>query len=232
MGGDVQRRRPPPSWRGGAVRLLMLLLASAWVPAQAQPQPSEAQPPARSDADLALVRERIAAVEVLRGRFEQDRRIAGFRKPLRSQGRFLLVRGRGVVWTTEAPFASETVVTGERIVVHPADGGTRVVLDGERQPAMREVGRAVLALVGGDLDALSRRFDTAVQRLPGDAWRMELRPRDRRLARAFARIVLQGDRYVRQVEMEDAGGDRTTLRFADLRETPATLSDEEAARLD
>lgn len=185
-----------------------------------------------ADTGLAMVQQRVAKVAVLRGEFAQEKRVAGFKNPLRSQGRFVLVRDRGVVWTTLKPFPSEIVVTRERIYSVQRDGSRRVELDGSRQPALRGVNQMMLALVAGDLQSLAARFDAQATALPGQGWKLSLTPKSATLAKAFARIDLQGDRYVREARIVEAGGDTTVLDFSALSETPAQLSREEAARLD
>ena len=96
---------------------------------------------------------------------------------------------------------------------------------------MAAVNALLMALVAGDLDALAARF-TLKETLRGDAgWSLALQPRDATLKQAFSSIVLDGDRYVRGVEIVEPGGDRTRIRFAALREAPpATRA--EAAQLD
>ncbi len=185
-----------------------------------------------ADADLALVQQRVAKVAVLRGDFTQEKRVAGFRNPLRSQGRFVLARDRGVVWSTSKPFPSEMVVTRERIYSVQRDGSRRIELDGSKQPALRGVNLMLLALVAGDLQALAARFDAKANALPGQGWTLTLTPKTAALRKAFARIELQGDRYVRKTTIVEAGGDTTTLAFSALSETPATLSAAEASLLD
>lgn len=187
---------------------------------------------AQAAGALDAIERRIAKVAVLRGGFEQEKQVAGFRNPLRSQGRFVLARDRGVLWTTEKPFPSEVVLTGERILSRQADGSLRIELDGRGQPALAAANAMMLALVGGDVRALSSHFDIEAEAPPGDAWSMRLTPRRAALSRAFASIVLSGDRYVREVEIVEAGGDRTRLKFLAPSETPARLQPAEAARFD
>lgn len=182
--------------------------------------------------DLNLVRERVAQVPVLRGEFEQEKRISGFKNPLRSQGSFLLARDKGVVWTTAKPFPSEVVLTRDRILSRQRDGSTRTEMDARQQPALRSVNLMMFALMSGDVEALSSRFDIQVQAQGKDGWQMTLRPKPGALARSFKSIVLNGDRYVRQVEIAEANGDGTQLRFLNFRETPAVLSADEAKRFD
>lgn len=188
--------------------------------------------PLRAAEDLTLVKQRVAQVDVLRGGFEQEKNIAGFKNPLRSQGRFLVARKQGVVWTTLKPFPSEVVITGDRILSRQRDGSTRVEVDGREQPALRSVNAMMFALVSGDVAALSSRFETTVQARPDNGWTLSLKPRSATLAKAFSRIVLSGDRYVREVDIEEANGDRTHLRFTDLSETPKALTADEARRFE
>lgn len=189
-------------------------------------------PAVRAAEDLSLIKQRVAQVEVLRGGFEQEKRIAGFKNPLRSQGSFLVARGKGVVWTTLKPFPSEVVITGDRILSRQRDGSSRVEVDGREQPALRSVNAMMFALVSGDVAALSSRFETQVQAKAGNGWSLSLKPKSAALAKAFTRIVLNGDSYVREVDIEEANGDRTHLRFVELSQTPATLSADEARRFD
>lgn len=189
-------------------------------------------PAVRAADDLSLIQQRVAQVEVLRGGFEQEKRIAGFKNPLRSQGSFLVARGKGVVWTTLKPFPSEVVITGDRILSRQRDGSSRVEVDGREQPALRSVNAMMFALVSGDVAALSSRFNTQVQAKTGNGWTLSLTPKSAALAKAFTRIVLNGDSYVREVEIEEANGDRTHLRFVELSQMPARLSADEARRFD
>lgn len=186
----------------------------------------------RAADDLALVQQRVAQVPVLRGDFQQQKQVAGFSKPLRSEGNFVLSRERGVLWSTLKPFASEVVLTRDRILSRQRDGSTRVELDGRQQPALRAVNEMMYALMSGDVAALAPRFSSTVEALPEQGWRLTLTPRPGPLARSFERIRLQGDRHVRHVEIDEANGDRTVLEFTGISESPAVLSDAEAARFD
>ncbi|MDR2851832.1 MAG: outer membrane lipoprotein carrier protein LolA [Burkholderiaceae bacterium] len=185
-----------------------------------------------STDELNAARQRIAHPEVLRGGFQQEKRVAGFNNPLRSQGRFLLARNKGVVWTTLKPFPSEMVVTRERILSVDGAGKRTVQADASEQPALRQINAMMFALVDGDVSTLASRFDLAAQTLPHDAWRLTLTPKDAALTKIFARIELRGDRYVREVVMTETGGERTALKFFDLSETPPRLSADEAQRFE
>lgn len=187
--------------------------------------------PAAAADPLAQVRAQVAQVPVLRGEFAQEKQVAGFKNPLRSNGRFLLARDKGVLWTTTAPFPSEIVVTQDRILSRQRDGSRRVEVDGKQQPGLRSVNAMMFALMSGDMKALTSTFDVKEEPAAG-GWKMTLVPRSRPLAQAFTSVRLSGDRYVREVELREANGDLTRLRFSGMSEAQATLSSDEAARFE
>ena len=187
--------------------------------------------PATAADPLAQVRAQVAQVPVLRGEFAQEKQVAGFKNPLRSNGRFLLARDKGVLWTTTAPFPSEIVITQDRILSRQRDGSRRVEVDGKQQPGLRSVNAMMFALMSGDMKALTSTFDVKEEPAAG-GWKMTLVPRSRQLAQAFSSVRLSGDRYVRDVELREANGDLTRLRFSGMSEAPATLSRDEAARFE
>lgn len=188
--------------------------------------------PALAATDVEAVKQRVAKVDVLRGEFTQEKRVAGFKNPLRSQGRFVLAQDHGVIWTTLKPFPSEVVVTRDRILSRQSDGSSRVELDGRQQPAMRSVNAIMFALMSGDAQALSAQFTVKVEVLPGNAWKMQLTPRSAMLGKVFAQLTLSGDRYVREVQINEANQDVTRIHFAGMSDTPATLSTDEGRRFE
>ena len=184
-----------------------------------------------ADPAVDAITQAVARPDVLRGQFTQEKQVSGFRNPLRSQGQFVVARKHGVIWSTLKPFPSEVVVTADRILSRQRDGSTRVELDARQQPAMRSVNAIMFALMSGDVQALSSQFTVDAQR-DAKGWALSLTPKSPMLAKAFSSLQLRGDRYVRQVDIVEASKDRTRLTFSALTEAPATLSADEAARLD
>lgn len=181
--------------------------------------------PAHADDLLASVAKRLADAPVIRGRFEQTRRLSGFSNPLVSRGDFVLARGRGVVWQTREPFPSSLLVTPEKLVMRGADGSVQQQMQAESQPAMRVVGESMIAVLRGDLHGLSARFDVTGKLVGSAGWALTLIPKDAGMRRVFTRIELAGDKFVRDVRLEEAGGDSTVVRMIDpaaaARLTPA-----------
>lgn len=206
--------------RSRATRLLLCALLSC-IPVLAH----------AADDALTAITASVARPDVLRGQFSQEKQVSGFRNPLRSEGRFVVARESGVIWTTQKPFPSELVVTADRILSRQRDGSTRVELDARQQPALRSVNTVMFALISGDVRSLSNQFQIEATR-QAQGWQLRLTPKSAALAKVFSSLALQGDRHVRQVDITEASGDQTRIRFSDLQEAPARLTAEEARRFD
>jgi len=184
------------------LRAMIVLCAMAVLPVHAE--------------DLsAAVAARLSDAPVIHGQFEQTRRLAGFSNPLVSRGDFVLARGRGVVWTTREPLVSSLLVTPEKLVMRGADGKVQQQMQADAQPAMRMVGESMIAVLRGDLRSLSTRFNVTGKLVGKSGWTLTLTPTDAGVRRAFVRIDLAGDRFVRDVRLEEASGDSTVVRMID-----------------
>ena len=104
--------------------------------------------------------ERVTAKEVLRGRFTQERVLAGFSKPLVSTGTFVLVPGRGLIWQSESPFRTTVVVTDAGIT-QLVDGQEAMKVPASRLPGLSPLYRAMAAAISGDTAGLEKSFAVA-----------------------------------------------------------------------
>lgn len=178
------------------------------------------------------VRARLVQAAVLRGAFEQEKQLQGFRNPLRSSGDFLLSRERGIVWNTRKPFASTLVLGKDRLQTRQADGRKQDIIAAGNSQALSVANSLMLALVSGNIDGLAESFVVRESLNADGSWSLDLAPKRGPLQKAFRRIELQGDRYVRRVLLTEARGDRTEIRFSAITDQPATLSLDEARQFD
>lgn len=211
------KRRQLMTWMGGAV------LMSMWPAHGGRAQSSS--PSALPDwlAEAAL---RLDNAAVIRGDFEQTKAIKGFKKPLLSRGRFLIARSQGIQWLTLEPFPSTLVVTRERLMT-VTEGGVQQ-MDARQEPGLSAVNELLMAVLGGDLRALSNRFQVEGGLQGAQGWRMTLVPKDAALRRFIARIDMEGGRHVQLVQLTEGSGDESRIRFAHHSST--SLTPAEAAR--
>lgn len=177
---------------------------------------------------LREVRERLAQDPVLRGAFEQRKTVRGFRHPLVSSGEFTVSRRRGVLWRTQLPFASTLVVTRDRVLARQADGSVARVLNASDEPAVRTISETLFGVMAADLALLAQRFHLDGELAGREGWRLALLPREAAMARWVARVELEGDRYLRAVRLQEAGGDATQIRLLRHVADTALRAEEEA----
>ena len=172
----------------------------------------------------------LPAGAVLRGTFTQQRFLEGFEKPLRTDGSFVLVSGRGLIWRATAPFPMLTVM-GAGGLVQQAGGGASSKLDAAKVPFLAKLYQVFAAALAGNLDGLSDVF--VAKREPRQAgWRVRLSPKaGSGPAMPIRDIVIEGSRYVELVEVHRATGDRDRAEFSDQVASSGPLDAEETRAL-
>ena len=172
------------------------------------------------------------AGEMLRGRFVQERELAGFAKKLRSEGHFVLISGRGLIWSAEIPFKNTTVITAGGIL-QMVNGAEAMRLPASRLPVISRFYDVLSGALSGDTRALEHDF-TVARSADAARWHLQLspaRPNDPVLGQVKT-IAVSGSTLVDQVDISKAGGDADHLRFLDQVVAPVALTAEEIALLD
>ena len=182
---------------------------------------------AQAAAPIAKIQQMLAKPKVLCGRFDQSKQLNGLKKPLASNGRFCVVAGKGVLWRTLQPFPSTLRLTRDEIVNFQGDR-VAMRLDAKQEPTVRMINSVLFAMLAGDLAQLDTLFE-----VDGDAdashWHVALKAREPALAKAIGAIALDGDSYVKNIVINDASGDRTTIVFSAIQAGDSAMLPEEAA---
>lgn len=171
--------------------------------------------------------------QVLRGRFVQERHLSGFAAPLRTEGRFVLVPGRGLIWRAETPFSVTTIITAQGLV-QSADGAETMRLPASRLPFLSRLYDMLGGVLGGDWRAMETDFSVT---RTGDerSWRVELTPRRApdQVGMPFRSIAARGGRFLDEVVLSKSDGDDfDRLMFLDQTLSADPLTAEEAKALD
>lgn len=192
---------------------LALLISSAVFPARSEGPPTP-----------------IAAGQVLRGHFVQERVLAGFDAPLRSEGRFVLAPAHGLIWRTEVPFPIVTVISSAGLVQRT--GGTEIMrLSASRMPFLARFYELLGSVLGGDRSALGERF-VVRQSTEGGRWRVDLTPHENAgSAMPFESVTILGTRFAEEIEIRKPRGDRDRLRFTGQALSSGPLLPEETVLL-
>lgn len=161
--------------------------------------------------------------QVLRGHFVQDRFLAGFAHPVRSEGSFVLAPGRGLIWRGEKPFAVLSVITPAGMA-QSLGGKPTMHLSAAQVPFLARLHQVMAGAMAGDWPAVEAEF---ILTRTGD--RITLTPRGGELAQPVKAITARMDRFVEEVEVIKGEGDRDHLVFSQQGISRTPLSEDEAA---
>ena len=169
--------------------------------------------------------------QILRGRFEQFRTLKGFGAPLKSAGSFTLAVERGLIWRTERPFATMTVMTGNGLMQR-SEGGGIVQLPAARVPFMTQLYNMLGGALGGDWGAMGTTF-AMTRKDTKTGWQLTLTPlQEDNSGVPLQSIAVSGRQNVDDVVMAKPNGDQDRIVFAQQRITSEDLTGEEVALLD
>lgn len=206
-----------------SIAATVLVLALAGTASAASTDPFDHPVTARAALSaLAPVLVDTRQARVISGSFEQAKYLPGFPQPLRSSGRFRLVRGVGVVWQQTAPFESRLVLSARQLSI-TQDGQRSERLSAEQQPGVKLAAQVFAALIALDLPRLAQDFDLYLAQ-DGSRWVLGLTPRLDVLKAVARRAVIRGDTAVESVELMGEGGQRTRIVLRDLRWSAASPS--------
>ncbi|QNP49325.1 LolA family protein [Diaphorobacter aerolatus] len=177
---------------------------------------------------LDKVRQQLKDAPVVRGGFEQEKSIKGFRQPLRSSGEFVVAKDKGIVWHVLKPFESTLVVKPDSLQSRRGDGEVSMQMRAEDEPVLRTVNAMLFAVMSADLVQLRKFFEVS-GKSQASGWQMHLVPRDPLLAQWLASVDLEGGPFVREVRLKEARGDSSIIRIQDAR-AESRLSDADAAQ--
>lgn len=166
------------------------------------------------DTLLAEITARVADRPVMRADFSQTKTLAAMRKPFRIAGHVTYARDAGVLWQVTAPYAV-TYLIDARGAAEIDASGRRKTGGGRDNAGAAQAGQIMQALLSADLAPLQSSFALAPAR-QDSGWQVTLTPHHAELARHLARIVVRGDTAVDQVDIHEAGGDRTEIRFTEI----------------
>ena len=178
-------------------------------------------------APVAKIQELLAKPKVLCGRFDQNKQLMGFKKPVKSNGRFCVIADKGVLWRTLQPFPNTVRLTRDEIVQLQ---GERVAfrLSAKEEPTVRVINQVMFTLLAGNLGELEKVFEVDGG-VDHNNWHVTLNARDPGVAQAIGKIALEGGEYVKNVTIDHASGDRTSIIFSTLQSGPSAMTADEAA---
>ena len=160
-----------------------------------------------STAELAQTLQKPANVQ---GAFTQQRYLKSLSKPMTTNGQFVLIPKRGLLWHMQKPFENRLRVRADGIMQW--NGKSLVAASPSKMNGQSEQIRLFLDLLGGNTQGLEKQFDL---QLSGSQqkWTLRLNPKTALMKQIFNHIEISGDSVVRRIELNEKQGDRTVMQF-------------------
>lgn len=187
-----------------------------------------AMAPSFAAVPVAKIQAMLAKPQMLCGRFDQSKQLAGMKKPLLSNGRFCVAAGKGVLWRTLQPFPNTLRLTNDEIV-HMQGERVAMRLDARQEPVVRMINNVLFALLAGDLGRLETLFE-GEGHVNDKQWSATLKARDPGLAKVIADVSVEGDAFVKSIVIHEANGDRTGISFSAMQTGDSGMTAEEAVQ--
>ena len=169
-----------------------------------------------ADDVLAQITNRLAKTKITQGDFQQEKRLKILRKPLISAGSFTYHQSKGVIWKTLIPVPSLLLVNDAHLLTTQGELAVPAAF-----------GKVFKAMLGGDLNQLSDGFSISGSDQK-TSWQIELKPKDEQLKKIISSIVLSGDNELRVLEIQEAGGNISQIKFDKITH-PTQLTPEQEA---
>ncbi len=167
---------------------------------------------AANDAALvARIAGQLAEKGGVRTHFRQTQTLAALSSPLVSTGALVFERDSGVIWRIDTPYRVTYVIGDTSVKKIDAEGHSST--SAPARGSMAQVSRMMRALLSGDLSALYSQFDVAASGTPA-RWRLRLTPNQPQLAQFVKALRMEGDAYLRMLEVIGANGDTTRIEFS------------------
>ncbi|MGH6883005.1 LolA family protein [Hypericibacter sp.] len=174
---------------------------------------------------------RLSEGQVLRGQFVQERHLQGFDNPLRSEGRFVLAPGHGLIWQTEKPFAITTVITAAGLA-QEVNGNQTLKLEASKLPFLDQLYDMLSGALTGDWAKLEAGF-TVTRSGDDQLWQVALKPRKADdPGMPFTGIDATGSQFIDELMLTKPDGDFDKLSFHDQAVSDQPLTDAESAAFD
>jgi outer membrane lipoprotein-sorting protein len=179
-------------------------------------------------ADYAQFKTQFAAeagkIQTIKSNFVQEKSLAMLSEKINSEGKFYFKRSNHVRIEYEKPFQYLMVMNGEKIMVK--DDQKESTMNVKSNKIFQQVNNIMIDCVQGSI--LDNK-DFKVRVFENDkSWLMEMTPADAALKEFFSTIVIFVDRKdysATSIEMNEASGDKTVIRFSQ-KELNVPIADE------
>jgi len=171
---------------------------------------------------------RLAEHPIVKGTFEQEKILSRLGRSLKSEGNFIIVSERGMVWDTIKPFPS-TLTLAKDYLIQSRSGGQKTLVSAQGNETFLRLAEVLNAVFSGNAQGLLENFEVyfSIGNTAGaSGWVLGLSPLDKAISTFAARITMSGDEVIRNILINEQSGDITAYALSNHTH-PAELNDHE-----
>lgn len=163
-------------------------------------------------SDLETIFQNVSKDNFL-GEFTQQRMINDLPIALKSSGDFIFLKGHGLYWNTEKPFAQAITFKADDIIrwngVQSDEKETKVGV------VQRETSKMLLAFFSADLAYIQKRFTVELS-VDGSRWKVDLEPKSQIAKKIINTIQIIGQDNLDSLTLSSGNGDVTNIQFFEI----------------
>lgn len=166
---------------------------------------------------LGQMEKAMADVKTVKTRFVQEKKMALFNHPLITRGRIWVEPPAHLLWRIDSPMRYALAIDGQRARQWDEETGKTISMSLDGNPVFSAVTEQLNAWFGGRYGMLALDYDIAQQSISPAAFVFVPKPAapSAKMLKAVTVVFREDARYIASIQIDDCGGDVTTLRFED-----------------
>ena len=177
------------------------------------------------------IAEKLQENKIVRADFKQTKSIKVLKRPLLSEGVFLISQAKGLYFETIKPYEQLTVITSEYLIQKDS-GGNVSKLKSDSHPLLQKSTESFLSIFSGKTESLKEQYKIFIL-IEGENWQIGLTPKDNNESKEYiGRIVFKGSKYLNSLYMEEKLGNTTVIEYSNHKTDQSELSSEEIKKFE
>ena len=213
--------------------ILLFALCASFLQAEEENKQLFSKPVTTDEAwqQFKKIAEKLQENKIVRAEFKQSKTIKTLKRPLLSEGNFLIATSKGLYFETTKPFEQLTVITADYLIQKDS-GGNVSKIKSDAHPLLQKSTESFLSIFSGKTESLKEQYQIYLLE-EGENWQIGLMPKDKNESKEYiGRIIFKGNKHLNTLYMEEKSGNYTTIEFANHRTDQGELSSDEQKKFE
>ena len=169
-----------------------------------------AEEPSKNTPTLEKIQTILQSPAIMRGEFTQQKKLNILKKPLQSEGNFIIVQGQGIIWNVVKPVTSKMII-GNNVIYFSEQ------MSDNAERSMSYIGKILNAILAGDILQLQQQFIITNSNINTQKqWQLTLIPKSMLMKKALASIELSGSQVINRIQLNENSGDYTLIELQNI----------------